>query len=336
MALVYPRGRGWPTISPSAPRSRTRPSGSTTPGARRPGRPSSSHVEDDRPRSLAALTISDVLLVNPVRDGLNLVAKEGSLLNAVDGVLVLSHEAGAWEELSEAALGVNPFDVSGTADALHRALSWIPRSAGAGPPACGRWCWPAPPRTGWTTSSPRRAQPLAAPDAAAWSPAARAEPPPRPGRRPPGPPRAATSGGLSSSTTATRTTATPCAASSAAAAKAGRSPRSSPKTATARMPCGQRSDHRPLVHVERAAAARATGGPDAPADPRVLLPGAGEAVDPGTRLGGVAPVQGHRQALGLDVDARRAPRPGRRPPPRRPRLARAGRRGPPAPTRRDR
>jgi trehalose 6-phosphate synthase len=81
------------------------------------------HVEDDRPRSLAALTISDVLLVNPVRDGLNLVAKEGSLLNGGDGVLVLSHEAGAWEELSEAALGVNPFDVAGTADTLHRALS---------------------------------------------------------------------------------------------------------------------------------------------------------------------------------------------------------------------
>jgi trehalose 6-phosphate synthase len=80
-------------------------------------------VEDDRPRSLAALTISDVLLVNPVRDGLNLVAKEGALLNSGHGVLVLSHEAGAWQELSESALGVNPFDVSGTADALHHALS---------------------------------------------------------------------------------------------------------------------------------------------------------------------------------------------------------------------
>jgi trehalose 6-phosphate synthase len=84
------------------------------------------HVEDDRPRSLASLTIFDVLLVNPVRDGLNLVAKEGSLLNGADGVLVLSHEAGAWEELSEAALGVNPFDVAGTADTLHRALSMDP------------------------------------------------------------------------------------------------------------------------------------------------------------------------------------------------------------------
>jgi trehalose 6-phosphate synthase len=84
------------------------------------------HVEDDRPRSLAALTISDVLLVNPVRDGLNLVAKEGPLLNAADGVLVLSRQAGAWEELAGAALGVNPFDVTGTANALLAALTMEP------------------------------------------------------------------------------------------------------------------------------------------------------------------------------------------------------------------
>jgi trehalose 6-phosphate synthase len=86
-------------------------------------------VQDDWPRSLAALTLSDVLLVNPVRDGLNLVAKEGPLLNAADGVLVLSHQAGAWEELSldgGGALGVNPFDVAGTADALHAALTMDP------------------------------------------------------------------------------------------------------------------------------------------------------------------------------------------------------------------
>jgi trehalose 6-phosphate synthase len=83
-------------------------------------------VQDDWARSLAALTLSDVLLVNPVRDGLNLVAKEGPLLNAADGVLVLSRQAGAWEELElagEGALGINPFDVAGTADALHAALT---------------------------------------------------------------------------------------------------------------------------------------------------------------------------------------------------------------------
>jgi trehalose 6-phosphate synthase len=82
------------------------------------------HVEDDRDRALAALSMSDVLLVNPVRDGMNLVAKEGPLLNTVDGVVVLSQEAGAWEELGPAgALGVNPFDLTATAEALHAALS---------------------------------------------------------------------------------------------------------------------------------------------------------------------------------------------------------------------
>src|SRR5450756_2428904 len=72
-------------------------------------------VEDDYQRSLAALTRYDVLLVNPVRDGLNLVAKEGPLINTHDGVLALSREAGAFEELKSAALDVNPFEVSGTA-----------------------------------------------------------------------------------------------------------------------------------------------------------------------------------------------------------------------------
>ncbi len=83
-------------------------------------------LSDDRARSLAALTLSDVLLINPVRDGMNLVAKEGPLVNTQDGVLVLSHAAGAWEELElggDGALGVNPFDVAGTADALHTALT---------------------------------------------------------------------------------------------------------------------------------------------------------------------------------------------------------------------
>jgi len=77
---------------------------------------------DDHPRSVAALTRYDVLLVNPVRDGLNLVAKEGPLLNGRNGVVVLSTESGAAEEFSDTALLVNPFDVAATADALHRAL----------------------------------------------------------------------------------------------------------------------------------------------------------------------------------------------------------------------
>jgi trehalose 6-phosphate synthase len=80
-------------------------------------------TSDDFPKSVAALRRYDVLLVNPVRDGLNLVAKEGVLLNEHDGVLALSREAGAWEELGEAALEVNPFDVAGTADVLAMGLT---------------------------------------------------------------------------------------------------------------------------------------------------------------------------------------------------------------------
>jgi trehalose 6-phosphate synthase len=78
--------------------------------------------EDHYPRSVAALRRSDVLLVNPVRDGLNLVAKEGPLVNERHGCLILSHEAGAWDELSDHAIGINPFDISETADAMARAL----------------------------------------------------------------------------------------------------------------------------------------------------------------------------------------------------------------------
>ena len=80
-------------------------------------------ISDDYPRSIAALARYDVLLVNPVRDGMNLVAKEGPLVNRRDGVLALSREAGAWDELGGAALEINPFDVGGTADVLAAALS---------------------------------------------------------------------------------------------------------------------------------------------------------------------------------------------------------------------
>jgi trehalose 6-phosphate synthase len=83
-------------------------------------------VADDSGRSLAALVRYDVLLVNPLRDGLNLVAKEGPLVNATDGVLALSREAGAFAELHTEALEINPFDVTGTAEVLLRALDMAP------------------------------------------------------------------------------------------------------------------------------------------------------------------------------------------------------------------
>ncbi|HEY3688161.1 MAG TPA: trehalose-6-phosphate synthase [Streptosporangiaceae bacterium] len=79
-------------------------------------------VNDDYPRSLAAYRLADVLLVNPIRDGMNLVAKEGPVLSARDAALVLSREAGAVAELGGDALTVDPYDVTGTARALHDAL----------------------------------------------------------------------------------------------------------------------------------------------------------------------------------------------------------------------
>src|SRR6516225_11383505 len=79
-------------------------------------------VNDDYPRSLAAYRLADVLLVNPIRDGMNLVAKEGPLLSERGCALVLSREAGAAAELAAGALLVNPYDVTETAQALHDAL----------------------------------------------------------------------------------------------------------------------------------------------------------------------------------------------------------------------
>jgi trehalose 6-phosphate synthase len=81
------------------------------------------HVKDDFARSLAAYRLADVALVNPIRDGMNLVAKEIPLLSDGGCALVLSREAGAYEELGEDAIGVNPYDVVGTAGALHEALT---------------------------------------------------------------------------------------------------------------------------------------------------------------------------------------------------------------------
>jgi trehalose 6-phosphate synthase len=73
-------------------------------------------------KAMAALRNFDVLLVNPVYDGLNLVVKEGALINRSDGVIVLSENAGAHEELHEHVLSINPFDIMATADAMHRGL----------------------------------------------------------------------------------------------------------------------------------------------------------------------------------------------------------------------
>lgn len=89
------------------------------------------HVEDDFARSLAAYRLADVALVNPIRDGMNLVAKEIPVIAAADTAgdgcaLVLSREAGAYAELGRDAIVVNPYDVTATADALRDALAMAP------------------------------------------------------------------------------------------------------------------------------------------------------------------------------------------------------------------
>jgi trehalose 6-phosphate synthase len=89
-------------------------------------RPVELFMEDNFPRSVAAYKNFDVLLVNAVRDGMNLVAKESAVINENNGVLVLSENAGAHEELGEHAITVNPYDVDEQAEALYAALN-MPR-----------------------------------------------------------------------------------------------------------------------------------------------------------------------------------------------------------------
>lgn len=79
-------------------------------------------IGQDRLRALTALRFYDVLLVNSLADGMNLVSKEGAVLNERDGVLVLSRSAGSYRDLAPGALGVEPGDVAGTAAALNEAL----------------------------------------------------------------------------------------------------------------------------------------------------------------------------------------------------------------------
>jgi trehalose 6-phosphate synthase len=74
-------------------------------------------------RAVAVYRDFDVLLVNPIYDGMNLVAKEAMMVNERDGALVLSENAGAHEELGEWSVTINPFDVSATAESLHAALT---------------------------------------------------------------------------------------------------------------------------------------------------------------------------------------------------------------------
>jgi trehalose 6-phosphate synthase len=80
-------------------------------------------LRDDLEEAVASYKHYDVLVVNAMFDGMNLVAKEGPLVNERSGVSVLSENTGAHEELGEFALSVNPFDIQEMADSIHAALT---------------------------------------------------------------------------------------------------------------------------------------------------------------------------------------------------------------------
>ncbi|CAN5451888.1 glycosyltransferase family 20 protein [soil metagenome] len=80
-------------------------------------------LRENLEEAIAAYKHYDLLMVNAMFDGMNLIAKEGPLVNERHGVSLLSENTGAHEELAEFALSVNPFDIQEQADAIHRALS---------------------------------------------------------------------------------------------------------------------------------------------------------------------------------------------------------------------
>jgi trehalose 6-phosphate synthase len=95
-------------------------------------------VGENYPRAVAALQLYDVLLVNSIADGMNLVAKEGPIVNQCDGVLILSEGAGAHQQLEPGATVISPCDVYATAEALHQALVMSPEERSE---RAARLCW---------------------------------------------------------------------------------------------------------------------------------------------------------------------------------------------------
>lgn len=88
--------------------------------------PIQAFVQNNRTQALAALQFYDVLLVNSLMDGMNLVAKEGPIVNQRNGVLVLSRTSGAFQQLEEASIPISPADMVETAEALYKALTLSP------------------------------------------------------------------------------------------------------------------------------------------------------------------------------------------------------------------
>ena len=83
-------------------------------------------IHDDFEEVVAAYCLYDALLVNSILDGMNLVCKEGPLVNDRHGVLLLSRTTGAFDELGRHAVPVDPLDIVATGDALNAALRMPP------------------------------------------------------------------------------------------------------------------------------------------------------------------------------------------------------------------
>ena len=85
--------------------------------------PVSTFIENNYTQAIAGMKLYDVMLVNSVIDGMNLVAKEGPVVNDVGGVLILSETTGAYKQLSAGALSVSPSDIEGTMQAMYQAIT---------------------------------------------------------------------------------------------------------------------------------------------------------------------------------------------------------------------
>ena len=83
-------------------------------------------IENNYTQAIAGMKLYDVLLVNTIIEGTNLVAKEGPVVNARDGILVLSNSSGVYRQLAGGAISVSPTDIEGTMEALYQAITMSP------------------------------------------------------------------------------------------------------------------------------------------------------------------------------------------------------------------
>ena len=90
-------------------------------------KPIVAYIENNYTQAIAGMKLYDALLVNTIVEGMNLVAKEGPVVNNRDGVLILSQSSGVYHQLAGGALSVSPTDVEGTMQALYQAITMSPQ-----------------------------------------------------------------------------------------------------------------------------------------------------------------------------------------------------------------